>query len=113
MSTIEFVAVPKPKEGEESPSRAERRCRWWGPTSCERLRASTREAWALRGTSPKTVAYVVQMVETTPDAKELESLFLSAADPRQLGIIGSIDRRDAFREWMKSLETEAGLEWHQ
>ena len=62
---------------------------------------------------PKTVAYIVRMVDATPEAKELQSLFLSSADPQQLQVVASLDRGDAFREWIKSLEATVGLQWHQ
>lgn len=110
LSAIELV-TPEPKEGEEAPE-AET-VPLVGADFMRMVASLDKGSVGVAWNDPKTVAYVVQMVETTPDTKELESLFLSAADPRQLGIIGNIDRRDAFREWMKSLETEAGLEWHQ
>jgi hypothetical protein len=110
LSAIQIVA-PKPKEGEES-AEAET-VPLVGADFMRAVASLDKGSVGVAWNDPKTVAYVVQMVETTPDTKELESLFLSAADPRQLGIIGNIDRREAFREWMKSLEAEAGLEWHR
>jgi hypothetical protein len=60
---------------------------------------------------PKTVVYVVRMVETSPDEADLRQQFLSAADPRQLAEVANIDRRNAFREWMNGLEKAVGLQW--
>ena len=111
LSTIE-LAVPKPKEGEE-PVESGETVPLVGADFMRTVASLDKGSVGVAWNEPKTVAYVVQMVETTPDAKELESLFLSAADPRQLGIIARIDRNGTFQEWMKSLETESGLEWHQ
>jgi len=111
LSTIELVA-PEPKEGEEATG-GDETVPLVGSEFMRTVASLDMGSIGVAWNEPKTVAYVVRMVETTPDAKELESLFLSAADPRQLGIVASIDRREAFQDWMKSLEAEAGLEWHQ
>jgi len=110
LSTIELVA-PEPKEG-ETPSERET-VPFVGTDFMRTVASLDKGSVAVAWNEPKTIAYVVRMVDTTPGTKELQSLFLSSANPRQLGIVASMDRRETFREWIKSLEATVGLEWRQ
>jgi hypothetical protein len=110
LSTIQLV-TPEPKEGEK-PAEAET-VPLVGADFMRTVAGLDRGSVGVAWNEAKTVAYVVRMVETTPDAKELQSLFLASADPRQLAVVASIDRGEAFREWLESLEASVGLEWQQ
>ncbi len=59
---------------------------------------------------PKTVVYVVRMVETSPEPELLQQQFLSAANPQQLRIVAELDRGEAFRNWMDGLKASVGFE---
>jgi hypothetical protein len=107
-STIE-IAVPEPKEGEK-PSEGGT-VPMVGPDFMQTVGGLQQGDVGVAWNHPKTVTYVVRMIETTPGAEELRKLFLSSADARQLGMIASLDRIRAYRQWVESLEASAGLEW--
>ncbi len=62
---------------------------------------------------PKTVAYIVRMVDTAPNERDLRSEFLASDNQQQLEVVASLDKADSFRQWIKSLEAQVGLKWHQ
>ena len=110
LGTIQ-LAAPAPKEGEK-PAEPET-VQLVGSAFMKTVASLEKGGIGVAWNEPKTVAYIVRMVDATPEAKELQSLFLSSADPQQLQVVASLDRGDAFREWIKSLEATVGLQWHQ
>ncbi len=110
LSTIE-IASSEPKEGEKPAERET--VPLLGADFMQAVGGLQPGDIGVAWNRPKTVAYVVRMVETAPDAEELRRSFLSSADPRQLSVIASIERVRAYRQWVESLEASAGLEWQQ
>lgn len=110
LGTIQLTA-PAPKEGEK-PAEPET-VQLVGSAFMKTVAGLEKGGIGVAWNEPKTVAYVVRMVDATPEAKELQSLFLSSADAQQLQVVASLDKGDAFREWIKSLEAKVGLQWHQ
>jgi len=110
LSMIE-IAVPEPKEGEKPAERET--VPLLGSDFMQTAGGLQTGDIGVAWNHPKTVAYVVRMVETAPDAEKLRKDFLSSADPRQLSTIASIERVRAYRQWVESLEASAGLEWQQ
>ena len=110
LDSVELVG-PEPKEGEKAPE----------PETVpyvgsDFMRAALNLSPGGIGTAwnqPKTAVYVLRMVEKSPEDDVLRHMFLDSADPRELNLVANADRREAYRQWMKSLEKTVGLEWHQ
>ncbi len=62
---------------------------------------------------PKTVVYVIRVLETSPPADDLRQMFLTSANPQQINVVARLDRWFAYQDWVKGLEAMAGLEWQQ
>ena len=62
---------------------------------------------------PKTVVYVIRVLETSPPTDDLRQMFLVSANPQQINVVAQLDRWFAYQDWLKGLETMAGLEWQQ
>ena len=62
---------------------------------------------------PKTVVYILRMVEKSPTDDVLRHQFLDFANPQELNLVANAERQEAYRQWMKSLEESVGLEWRQ
>ncbi len=110
LSTVELVA-PEPKEGEEPPE-AET-LPMVGADFMRTVAGLDKGGVGVAWNQPETVAYVVRMDDTTPEAKELRSLFFASADERQLQMVAQDDKVHAFREWVESLEKAVGFEMQQ
>lgn len=67
------------------------------------------QAW----NQPQTIDYVVRVVSLEPSPDVLRAKF--AAEPySSYAVVAGIDGYPQFRDaWLKGIETEAGLKWHQ
>lgn len=59
---------------------------------------------------PKTIAYVIQLTDTTPSNDVLWSIFKSEHFENYAGIAGS-DLRQVSDDWLEKLKEDAGLDW--
>ncbi len=105
------LAVPEPKEGEEAPE--PETVPYVGSDFMRAAMNLAPGGIGIAWNQPKTVVYVLRMVEKSPADDVLRHQFLSFADPRELNLVANAERREAYRQWMKSLEKSVGLEWHQ